>query len=978
MNGNLLRRLRPPVGIVLWGALSICLTAPSLTAQQRIDEAYTAKILEFTTEDFFLTPYVDHLPASDTVPTPLDYLGHIVGAADVLSYSHEVHGYMRAVAAASPRVEVFSIGQSEEGREMILVAVSDEATISNLDHYRDLTGRLADPRQITDEEAARIIGEAKPFYWATGGLHSTETGSPEMLMELVYRLAVEESDFIREIRDNAIVLVTPVLEPDGRDKVVDVYMAPRIDPDASVASSAIYWGAYVSHDNNRDYLGMSLALSKNVIRAFLDFHPQVLHDLHESASYLYASTGTGPYNAWVDPILVDEWFELSFSEVSELTRKGVPGVWTWGFFDGWSPNYLFTAANAHNAIGRFYETQGGGNGSTRMVTANDARSWYKPNPPLSRVLWSLRNNTNLMQSGLLVAMHHVAVNHRKFMENFWLKGKRSIAKAHNEGPAAYILPADDARPGLQADLLNLLILQGVEISQAEDDFELDGETYPEGSYIVRMDQPYSRMADMLLDRQYFNVDDARPYDDVGWMLGPLYNLETVRTDDPAVLDVTMRRIDGAVMLSGGVDALSRRRPAAFLVDHTADNKLATFCFNAGDLTFEAAEEAFTVEERHFNPGTLIFKVDGNPTGLQERLREAGAMYGFTAWGINEVPEVPTHPVEIPRVAVMHTWQSTQTEGWVRIALDSEGIPYEYISVHDVRDIVDLMSRWDVIIFGPSSSNAFSILDGRAMTGDGPIPWKKSDLTPNIGAQDETDDIRGGLGFEGVIHLRDFIEKGGVFITLTSSSSLPIQFGLARNVSIRDSGDLWARGGVYRAEVADRQSPIVYGYDDELGVYFNSSPIFSGGMGGGMRGQYGGDRGAGGTGRETGRGGVNDPDIVQGRSRTMGAAAIEEWQAMQREERESESGRSERSVPRTATTRTVMRFTRNADDLLISGGLANGEVMLGAPVVVDASLGEGHVVLFSFNPMWRGATHGSYFLVFNTLLHWNDLDAGGGD
>ncbi|MFC1500668.1 hypothetical protein ACFL6T_06615, partial [Candidatus Zixiibacteriota bacterium] len=532
------------------------------------------------------------------------------------------------------------------------------------------------------------------------------------------------------------------------------------------------------------------------------------------------------------------------------------------------------------------------------------------------------------------------------------------------------------RPGLQADLLNLLVLQGVEIHQATDEFEVDGETYPDGSYIIRMDQPYSRMADMLLDRQYFNVDDARPYDDVGWTLGPLYNVKTSRVEDTTILDTDMRLIEGAVILNGGVEALSRRRSAAFLINHTADNKLATFCFDADDLIIDAAEEEFTVEERQFNAGTLILKVDGNPAGLEDRLREAGATYGFTAWGVNELPDVTTHRMEIPRVALMHTWQNTQSEGWVRVALDFEGIPYDYISVHDIRDTPDLRSLYDVIIFGPSSSNAFSILDGRPMTGDGPIPWKKSDLTPNIGVQDETDDIRGGLDFEGVINLKNFIESGGVFVTLTSSSSLPIQFGLARNVSIREPGELWARGGVYLAEVATPESPIVYGYDNELGVYFHTSPIFAGGSGGGSRRGSGG--GGGGSGRETGRGSVGDPDIVQGRSRTMGAQAIEEWQEQQRLEREAAAETDDQPTSRPPTTRTIMRFTRNVDELLISGGLANEDVLLGAPVVMDAPLGDGHVVLFSINPMWRGSTHGSYFLVFNTLLHWNNLDAGGGE
>lgn len=957
------------------GLLSILavllLTAPTLYAQtQQINESYTARIREYTTEEFFLTPYVDYLPYSSTVPTPEDVLGHIAGAPDVLSYSHEVHRYMRAVADASPRVKVFTMGESEEGRETILVVVSDEETIANLDHYKELTARLSDPRKISDEEASRVISEAKPIYWVTGALHSGETGSPEMLMELVYRLAVDESPFIKEIRDNLIFMTTPVVEVDGRDKQVDIHMAKRKDPDATVSSRLVYWGKYVAHDNNRDNIGLSLNLSRHVASTYLEYHAQVLHDLHESVAYLYVSTGTGPYNAWIDPILVDEWYEISFAEVSEMTRLGVPGVWTYGFYDGWTPNYMMYAANGHNAIGRFYETQGAGDASTRRISASSTREWYRPNPPLPQVMWSIRNNTNLMQSGVLIAVHHVAVNRVKFLENYYLKGKRSVAKAHNEGPAAYIFPASEIRKGLQADLLNLLVTQGVEIHRAARDFEVGEREYGADSYIIRMDQPFSRMADMLLDRQYFNVNDPRPYDDVGWMLGPLFNIEVVRIEDTSILTAPMRMVEGMITVNGGVRTLTRGRPAAYLINHTADNELATFCFNEADISLEAAEEAFTVNRQDFNAGTFIAGVDGNPAGLEDRLNRAGQEYGFTAFAVSDLPEVQTHEVARPRMALVHTWQSTQTEGWVRIALDSNEIPYDYLSIHDLRDNPNLRDAYDVIMFGPSTSNVMSIIDGLPMTGD-PVPWRKSDLTPNIGVQAESDDIRGGLDLEGVIHLRDFIMQGGVLVTITNSSALPIHFGLAQGISIRQTENLWARGGVYRADVSDLRSPITYGYDSELGVYFNGSPVFSGGTGG-----TGGRFRTGAQGRPSGRGGVDDPDIPQGRARDMGQRSIEEWRRMQQEEREQmEEGSRRQSGQARPRPRTIVQFSRDVDDLLISGGLANGEELAGAPAVVDVPLGDGHVVLFSINPMWRGETHGSYFLVFNALLHFNNLDAG---
>jgi hypothetical protein len=939
---------------------------PCLAQKQKIDEEYTKKILEFTTDSYFLTKYVNYLPYSEDVPTPLDVLGRIAGAADVLSYSHEVHKYMRALADASPRVMVFPGGISEEGREMILVVISDEDTIQNLEKYKEMNAKLADPRKISDKEAQQLISEAKPMYWATGAMHSGETGSPEMLMELAYRIAVDESDFVKTIRKNIIVMITPVLEVDGRDKQVDVAMAKRKDPDTNVPRRALYWGKYVAHDNNRDNLSLSLELSKHIMRTFLEYHPQVMHDLHESGPHLYISTGTGPYNAWLDPIVIDEWHQFAYQEVNELTRQGVPGVWTHQFYDGWAPNYAFYAANGHNAVGRFYETQGAGDGSTRVISNRDTRAWYRPNPPLPRTLWSIRNNVNLQQSGLLIGMNYLASHKERFMENFYLKSKRSVAKPHNEGPAAYIFPGSDPRPGQVARLLKLLQWQGVEVHRAKKAFTIEKTEYPEGSYIIRMDQPYSRMADMMLDRQYFNVDDPRPYDDTGWTLGALYNVESVRIDDAKVLSVPMDWVKD-IVVPGGVENLGKGATKAFLINHNADNPLATFVFKHRNLKMHAAAESFKIGEKSFNAGTFIIKTDENSGNLNPVLDEAGKKFGFTAYAVGSLPKVETLDIDVPRVALVHDWQSTQNEGWVRIALDELEIPYDYISVHEIRDNPRLRETYDVILFGPMRSNALSIVDG--LTGDKPIPWKKTDLTPNIGCQASTDDMRGGLELDGVLHLRDFIKDGGLFIALSGSSSLPIHFGLAKGISIATTPNLWARGSVYKADVVDKYSPISYGYGDELGVYFSSSPVFR--LGRAFDRRYYGMMGRDSGGRASGRGGLKDPDVVQGRPRDMGKKTIEEFQKSHKEEEEEEPFR--RFAAPQSSARTILSFARKADELLISGGLANGEELAGTPAVVDCKLGDGHVVLFSINPMWRHETHGSFFLVFNSMIHYKNLD-----
>jgi hypothetical protein len=963
--------------LVLAVALILGLAASPVLAQQKVHEEYTKKILEFTTDSCFITKYVNSLPYAEGVPTPLEVLGHIAGAKDVLSYSADVYKYMRALAAATPRVKVFDIGKTEEGRDWMVVAVADEETLKNLDHYKEINAKLADPRKLSEAEAQALLKEAKPIYWATGGLHSGETGSVEMLMELAYRIAVDESPFIKTIRENAITLITPILEVDGRDKQVDIAMAKRKDPKANVPTRPLYWGKYILHDNNRDNLGLSLKLSQYVLKVFLDFHPQVLHDLHESVSFLYISTGTGPYNAWLDPITVDEWSLLAFREIDEMTKAGVPGVWTHGFYDGWAPNYAFYAANGHNAIGRFYETQGAGDGSTQVIGASADRAWFKPNPPLRSALWSIRDNVNLQQSALLIGMNHVATLKDKFLENFWLKSQRAVAKARAEGPAAYVFPGDDPRPGQQARLLRQLQVQGVEVHRADKAFKIKDQEYPAGSYVVRMDQPYSRMADMMLDRQYFNVNDPSPYDDVGWTLGPLYNVKTVRIDDTAVLDVAMTLVKGDVAAPGGVARLAKGNVQAYLINHNADNILATFRFAHKDLRIHAAEKEFEAQGRKFRAGSFILKPGENRKDLERVLDDAGRNLGFAVTAASAVPAVPVHDVLAPRVAVVHTWQNTQNEGWLRIALDESGIPYDYVSVHALRDNPRLRDKYDVIIIGPTSPDPMSVVNG--LGGDKPLPWKKTALTPNIGVEASTDDMRGGIELDGILHLRDFVRDGGVFITIGNTSALPIHFGLAKGLAVKDTTNLWARGSVYLATLGDRTSPLAYGYDDKLGIYFSQSPVFAmGGSAGRSRGMRPRSTSAG---RPSGRGTANDPDIVQGRARDLGQKAVEEYrkaqQAAKEKEKENEGAGEETpqpAAPAIERPRIVLSFTGSASDLLISGGLDGGEELAGSPALADVPLGKGHVVLFSFNPTWRSETHGSYFFIFNALLNWKDLGA----
>src|ERR1700733_4083258 len=539
--------------------------------KQSIDQAYTDHIRKYTTEPRFSSPLVDYLPASKSVPTPAKVLGDVSGAPDTLPYAEDVYKYFRKLAAASPRVRVVTIGHSEEGREMIAVAVADESLLAHQKENDQRLAKLADPRTIDldDTKAAPLVAASTPVYYITGTIHSPETGAPTALMELAYRLAVDDSPYIQYIRSHVITLITPVVEVDGRDRMVDIYRWHKAHP-GETYPRLYYWGHYVAHDNNRDAMTMNLALTRNVLNTYIGWHAQVLHDLHESVPFLYDNTvGDEPYNSWIDPILTNEWQMLGWSNVQAMAKLNIPGVFTHGDFDTWSPGYLMFLAAMHNGIRRLYETFGNGGADTveRILTPDEyARAWYKPNPPLPKVLWSQRDNNNYEETALLTTLSYFAQNSKLFLNNYYLKSKRSIGKPDTSGPAAYVIHPDGQSPSRVAELLRVLALQHVEVSRLSEPVTVElpqlpkasdadnedakssnpkppaSRTFPAGSYVIRMDQPYSRIADALLDPQFWSPQDPQksPYDDTGWSLGPLFGVDTARILDTAILKAPRR------------------------------------------------------------------------------------------------------------------------------------------------------------------------------------------------------------------------------------------------------------------------------------------------------------------------------------------------------------------------------------------------------------------------------------------------------
>jgi hypothetical protein len=992
-------------------AVDLSMAKPGRDPNQPIDEAYTKKIREYTTESFFLSPLVDYLPASKTVPTPMAVLGDIAGAPTKLPYSKEVYEYMRLLEKSTPRVKVFSIGTTEEGREMIAVAIASDSLMASLDANRENLAKLADPRllKMDDAQAARLAAGTTPVYYITGTIHSPESGAPTALMELAYRLAVDESPYVRNIRDHLITLITPVVEVDGRDREVDVFNWHMKHP-GETYPNLLYWGHYVAHDNNRDAMAMTLKLSQNVMNAYIGQKAMVLHDLHESVPYLYDNTiGDGPYNAWLDPLLTNEWQMIGWNNVQEMTRMGMPGVFAHGQFDTWSPGYLMFMAATHNGISRLYETFGnGGTAETveRTLSPSETeRTWWRQNPPLPRVKWSLRNNNNYQQTGLLVSLSYFANNRQLFLQNFWEKSKRSVQKARTEGPAAYVLPANDPRPGAQAELLRVMQLQHVEISRATAPFTVtlpakrarakgadsvaagktttakgaaakgaaatasgssETRTFPAGSYVIRMDQPYSRIADALLDYQYWSPDDPQktPYDDTGWTFPEGFAVQAVRVTDAKVLDAPMERVTGEIRAPGGVSGSG----SVFVINHNGDNALATLRYRLKDADIRVSEDAFSAAGQRFVRGSFI--VRGVASADLDRAAKA---LGVRAYGVSSAPNVASHPARAARVAILHTWLGTQTEGWWRQAFDVNAIPYEYISTQEIAKDANLNAKYDVILFPPAGGSGQAIIDGIPMWRN-PMPWKVTPETPNLTSFAQTDDIRPGLGWQGLANLQRFVTSGGVLVGVDNTAEFAVQFGLTNGVTVNEAKRNAVVGSLLRSKLVDETSPIVYGISDNLAIYSDAGTSFSVfSSRGGRGGRFGST-----SRRATGRGTADDVDVPQGRpmidsSNTLPVApTVQPWETapVTDEQLRNPTG----VIPPDQRPRVALRFA-DQKDLLVSGLLDGGSDIAQRPVVVDVPVQKGHVVLFANNPIWRGETIGTYFLVFNTILNWDNLNAG---
>jgi hypothetical protein len=784
-----------------------------------------------------------------------------------------------------------------------------------------------------------------------------------MLMELVYRLATETSPLITQIRNNLYISVTPVADADGRDRNVDWFYQtmdlgfsttpqppPPRDTTRGTGRDSVrtpppdrmpyppYWGKYVYHDNNRD-INLALVQMRAIVDWYFTAHPPIMHDLHEALPLLYTYSGGPPQNPNLDPILFAELPWFSNWELAQMTKYGMPGVYTHAFMDGWSPGYLGSVSYNHNGLMKMYETMFGRDLDSTTVAKPDStksdsakakvdssktkgdstgrtapaaptrghepptgrggaqdREWYRglPIEKDDSAKFTRRANTNYMETAVLSALQLASMFPATVLENFYVKTKNSIEEGKTKAPFGFVIPSQRDMTRV-AELVNILRIQRIEVGVATQAFKIDTVSYPAGSYVIKRDQPYGRLAKNLLEKQQYPDSRLDTYDDSGWTMGLAMMADVSEIADSAILKVpttpvTTVTVTGSVVGSGS---------AGLAVAHDGSNNMITFRYRLKNLPMKIAEKSFTVGGTEFPAGSFVI------TGNTAAARAAAVELGLTAGALSAVPAVPMHDANLPRVAIYSQWGNTQNLGWYRFTFDKFGVPYDLIYKEQVVQ-GNLRQKYDVIVVAEQNLNKKTVMQ---KPNKKPVPYRKSSKYQFLGMYGESPDVTGGFGQKGVDAFGAFLEAGGTLIAVGDAAYLPIDFGWAGTVEKASISGLTAQRPLVQGEIVRSESPVFYGYRAK------TIPI-----------KY--------VGGQPFRVGVADEGNV------------------------------------------LARYV-GGNGSVLSGLMVGADSLRQRPFAVDiprAYHGQGRVILFSNNPIYRWQNHGEFNMIFNSVINWDDVVA----
>ncbi len=654
-------------------------------------------------------------------------------------------------------------------------------------------------------------------------------------------------------------------------------------------------------------------------------------DLHESVPLIYMSTGTGPYNETIDPITIGEWQIMANHDITALAAQGLPGAFTWAFYDGWYPGYGIWVANNHNSIGRFYETFGNAGANTylrdlsEMKYAGDAvtgKEWYRPDPATQVVNWSSRNNINYMEAGVLASLSYTADNAKVLLHNFYQKGLNNIRRGKEEKPAAFVIPAKQHDPAMAAYLVNQLRKQHIEVQRVD-----TGKN--KNDYVVLLDQPYRNLAVSLLTKQKFSKDAKfPPYDDIAWTLGYLYGVD-VRTDDSVKYNrssLTLLKDD--VKYEGKLQGKGDN----YILNYKAQNNLlpALYWLQSANkkLSATVVDTKTIIEKDTLAAGAVLFE------GISaEQAAKLASQFGLDLQRVSKLnADSKQLGINLPRVAIYHTWYSTQDEGWSRYTFEQLGIPFTSINKDDLKK-GGLRNRFDVILIPRTGGTAVDFVN-EIDKKFGPMPYTKTAEFPSHGFPDSTSDLTGGPGFAGMDQLNQFAEAGGVIISLDNSSQIMATTGIAKDLQPYDAAGLFHPGSIVNVKVRQPANPVVYGFPETFPIFRGNTPLLQ----------------------------------VRKYNRDM---MLLQYGTKPLKDEEAYTGPI-LGMPKKKEVVAEKENEKKEPPYVLSGMVRNEQTIIGHGAIFNVPVGLGRVIAFTFDPLHRYLNLHDAPLVWNVLINWDRL------
>ena len=752
-------------------------------------------------------------PAAPAVPAPESVLGFVPGEDRKLADWGQVLAYLRALDAASDRVSVEEIGQTTEGRPFVMATVTSEANHARLEEIRRTNARIADPRGLGDDEAERLVHQGKAIVAMAYSIHSTEVGGTLSALKLLHRLAASDDARLRAMLEDVVLLVIPSHNPDGTELVSRWYRQQLGTPFEGSAPPVLYH-PYVGHDNNRDWYTFTQVETRATVRALYNrWHPQIVHDVHQMGARgarLFVPPYTDPWEPNVDPALTAAVGALGSHVAARLLTEGRTGIVTGALFDAWTPARAY--AHSHGGVRILSETASARIASPLEVRSEELEgraSEYDPRrrsanfpAPWPGGTWRLSDIVDTQLRASLAVLEHAAQNREHWLRTALVVNRRASTRRE---PFAFVIPAEPRDAAALARLVDVLRTGEVELLQAKKAFSADGRHYAPGAVVVRLQQPASAFAKMLLERQvYPDLRDypggppKQPYDVTAHTLPLLFGVDVDTVKAP--FEAELAPLGDAPHPKGRVEGRGPR----LALGHASGELIALARLLAAGVPVRWTLDPFEEDGRRFPPGTLVV-----PASARRRLEPLAAELGIVARGVRADPH--SLALRTPRVGLYRSWVPSMDEGWTRYVFEKEmGVAYQSLADRDVR-AGRLAERFDAIVL--PDQTAAALRDGHAK---GSMP----------------EEYTGGLGEPGQAAFRAFVEAGGTLVALDSASayaiealSLPVKNVLAGV----DSKSFYCPGSILRVSV-DPRLPIAHGLPAELPVWFEGSPAFETGSG----------------------------------------------------------------------------------------------------------------------------------------------------